>query len=218
LTTYRRLAILFLTISMQFATHSSALARGFACAQDCASGSCVQASCLDAVGNGFYTCSSGSVPWAESGSLSWCTASSQRPTSAASPTGVSELLNSSAMETAISVNPFVATIVSALRDDSQWAAGPVEGFLHSTQYDPASGSVSHSRAIRFNGVVAQGGVGAVEFQINLSGADDDFASLLVAYPNAEALPASVHGLVTDGALHGRIQITTHSGKPQVVEW
>jgi len=215
--TSRRLAILISAVLVSV-SGSASLARGFACAQDCVAGACSQAFCTDSTGEGFYHCTSGSLPWTETTMLSWCAGAGQPSTSAAPFAGASEIPAAPTMEVALSTNPFVGTIVAALRDDAHWATGPVGGLLHATQYDPVSGSVVHSTAVLFTGVVSRGGVNAIEFQVDIAAGDGGFSSLLTTVKAATVLPSSIHGMVTDGAMHGQVQIAASDGKTQTISW
>lgn len=118
-------------------------------------------------------------------------------------------------------NPYVATLVSALQDVSNWADGPVEGMIHDSYYDPASFTLTHTAALAFVGHVAAGGFGTVQIDVTVIG-DIMQLTRLQAYADsatpAAVPPRSVHGTVTDGGLHGSLQVIALDGRSETIQW
>jgi hypothetical protein len=214
-----------------------ARATGLICKQDCVKGSCAQATCERVKAgqpDGFCNCVSASETLDGSTYSSWCSAwgqpqpacASQEPARDAEgnplPETSVQLENSQELAQALgSRNPYVAALVRALEDLSNWADGPVAGFVHDSYYDESQGSLTHTAALSFAGSVVMNGLGAAQIDITVGGDMTGLSHLKsysdVATPSAIP-PQHVQGTVTDGGLHGSLQVAAADGRSETLQW
>jgi hypothetical protein len=132
------------------------------------------------------------------------------------------LTNAAAMMAAAQAgNPYLVILLKALQDGQDWAAGPVHGFIHDSQYDETTGVLSHTTALAFTGAIIPGGTDAVQVDLAVSGDIRQLARLqqYVAATTPSAVPPLlVHGTITSGGLHGSVLITGVTGSSQTVQW
>jgi hypothetical protein len=214
-----------------------AWAAGLACRQDCSKGSCSQVTC-DKVKpgqpNGFCRCSSASETLDGKTYSSWCSAWGQPQPACASQEPARDGEGSPLLETSVQLanvqemaqalrsrNPYVATLVRAIQDLSRWAQGPVEGLLHDSYYDDSQGVLTHTAALSFAGSVVTSGLGTAQIDITVSG-DMTQLSHLKSYSDSatpSAIPPRlVQGTVTDGGLHGSLQVLAPDGRSETLQW
>jgi len=213
----------------------AALAQGMACQQDCVSGTCAQTECFaGGAGGGFCQCSSGSVPLGGGVYASYCrawgvvrsgcgyatSAVDQFGNSMAVPTP--QLPNASAMSAALSSrNPFVAALVLAMQDGGSWVDAPMKGFLHDSHYDSGSGAVTHTSAVQFVAKAVATGAGGEQIDITVQGDAGQLGWLrqyCAMVAPAAVPPAQIHGVVTDGGLHGNLVAQSAGGQSQTIQW
>jgi len=218
-------------------TSLPAWAAGLACRQDCSQGSCSQATCDKVKAgqpNGFCRCSSASETWDGTTYSSWCGAWGQPQPACAPQAAVRDergrplaqapvqLENAQALAQALrSRNPYVATLVSAVQNLSNWAEGPVEGLIHDSYYDTAHGVLTHSVALPFTGRVVTSGLGTARIEITVKGDMRQLAHLKAYCDSAtpsSVPPQLVQGTVTDGGLHGSLQVIAPDGRSETLQW
>jgi len=211
----------------------AALAQGLVCGQDCSSGACAQSECTaPAAGSGACECGSGSVPLGGDTYAAYCRAwgqwqpgcgqaspqgqSGNPPTLAVAPAG-------SAMDAALfSQNPYVGLLVAAMRDGGgNWASAPVKGLIHDIHYDAATGQLSQGAAVAFAAAATSSAGGGFQVDIALQGDAGQLGWLKqssLATAPAAVVPASIHGVVTAGGLHGNLVVLSAAGQSQTVLW
>jgi hypothetical protein len=222
-----------------FAASVPTWAAGFACRQDCSNGPCTQTACerIEAgQTGGWCRCTSASEAWDDTTFSAWCVAWEQ-PQPACSPQdgeavqdeeGRSlpqapvDLPNAEVLAETLSLrNPYVATLVSALQDGSNWVEGSVQGLIHDSYYDPSLFTLTHTAALAFVGNVTMGGIDAAQIDITVSGDIKQLARLKTyadsAAPSAMP-PRSIQGTVTDGGLHGSLQVIAFDGRSETIQW
>ena len=219
-----------------FAGAWQASAAGLACRQDCSTGRCDQVSCDLASGSGSCECGGAALGWGENTYSAWCR-TWRRPLPAAAcphatpaedyrgrplPPPKADLTNPGALAMALAArNPYAATLVNALLDGERWVEGPSEGLLHDTSYDPETGVLTHTAALPFSAQVLAGGLDAAQIQIKVGGDMTKLFALrtyaMQATPMAVA-PLMVSGIVTEGGLHGALQVTAIDGKSETIQW
>jgi hypothetical protein len=144
------------------------------------------------------------------------------PAGRAVPPPAPEIVDGGTMEVALQqANPYIALLVSALQDGQRWIDGPAEGLVHDSYYDGMSGTLSHSAALRWIGLVTKGGLNAVQLDITVTADLRTLAWLKqvadTAFP-AAIVPGTIHGVVTDGGLHGSLVAISPDGKSQPIQW
>ncbi|HET9226676.1 MAG TPA: hypothetical protein VFR31_08415 [Thermoanaerobaculia bacterium] len=198
---------------------SPAMAAGLSCLQE----RDAQGTCGDAQGNGSCECSFGALPWGETTSTTWCRTSGKPQPACRRPAPADEqpeaqLPEAEAMARALeSRNPYVATLVHTLQEGRRWVDGPVNGILHDSDYDPTTGELSHSPALRFSGHVIQNGLGAAGIEITVAG---DLGRLvhLKSQAGSAVPPRTIQGTVTGGGLHGSLQVLGVDGRSETIQW
>lgn len=159
-----------------------AYAAGLICAQTCGAEGCEQATCVAASQEaGYCTCRAGALPWGEGGYAAWCRASGKPAPACPVPQPAednagrpidpppAQVLAPDDLTAVLAVrNPFVAALLAAMQDDGQWASGPVEGLVHPSRLDEATGAVAHGRAFHFSGQVVAGGIDAAEVTMTIA--------------------------------------------------
>jgi len=132
------------------------------------------------------------------------------------------LLDGLAMMQALeSRNPYVATLIDALQQSGSWVAGTVQGLIHDSQYDEISGDLSNGTAVPFTGGVTTGGLDSAQVQITVNGDLRQLTGLkqyVDSMAGAPVPPASVHGTVTDGGLHGSLLVVGLDGASETIQW
>jgi hypothetical protein len=216
---------------------SAASAAGVACNQDCRKKPCAQTLCQQVkpgAAGGFCNCSGAAESWDGTTSSAWCSAWGQ-PLSACPPsiplTGPDggptvelpvQLANADVLvRTLRSRNPYVATLLNALRDGARWMDGPVQGLIHDSWFDSSRQRRSHSTAIAFTGQVAVAGVDAAQVDITVSG-DIEKLDHLKQYSHSATPtavpPRQIHGTVSAGGAHGSFLVTAADGRSEVIQW
>jgi len=118
-------------------------------------------------------------------------------------------------------NPYVATLVRAVQDLSNWAEGPVEGLIHDSYYDDSQGVLTHTATLPFAGRVVTNGLGTAQINVTVNGDMTRLAHLKSysdsATPSAVP-PRLVQGTVTDGGLHGSLQVVAADGRSETLQW
>jgi hypothetical protein len=215
---------------MAFLLNTSAVAagaQGLTCVQACGD-ACGQAMCAPARASGSCGCGSGALRLDQNTFAAYCrswgtlqTGCDPPPLAANASSTTSLVPNRDEMVAAIlPQNPFVAAlVVAAMRDNAQGAT--VQGLLHDSQYDVASGITVHTAAVAFSGKLAAATSTGVQIDITVQG-DLNSLTFLAGYcataaPGAIA-PAAVHGLATSGGLHGSLLVTSSAGQTQTLVW
>lgn len=222
-----------------FAACAPTWAAGFACQQDCSTGPCTQAACVKVAAgptSGWCRCASASESWDDATFSAWCVAWEQ-PQPVCSPQdgeavqdeeGRSlpqapvDLPNAEVLVETLSLqNPYVATLVSALQNGSNWVEGSVQGLIHDSYYDPSLFTLTHSAALTFVGTVTMGAVDVAQIDITVSGDIKQLPRLKTyadsAAPSATP-PRSIQGTVTDGGLHGSLQVIGFDETSETIQW
>ena len=214
-----------------------AWAAGLACRQDCSKGSCSQVTCDKVKAgqpNGFCRCRSASETLDGKTYSSWCGAWGQPQPACASQEPARDgqgrpqaeasvqLENAQKLAQALrSRNPYVATLVRAVQDLSNWAEGPVEGLIHDSYYDDSQGVLTHTATLPFAGRVVTNGLGTAQINVTVNGDMTRLAHLKSysdsATPSAVP-PRLVQGTVTDGGLHGSLQVVAADGRSETLQW
>jgi hypothetical protein len=101
---------------------------------------------------------------------------------------------------------------------------PVSGLMHDIVHDPTTGALSQGTAVPFTATVAPAGGGqggGVQIDVAVQG-DLGQLAWLAQYCSAAAPaaipPASIHGAVTAGGLHGNLTVLGTAGRSQTVQW
>lgn len=220
-----------------FVLAGQASAAGLGCQQDCSTGECAQVACDAASGDGHCECASGALPWGEETYTAWCRSwrkplpaiACPAPTPAEDKLGrplpqpLPDLVNAEAMVAVLAArNPYVATLVKALLEgDGRWVEGAVEVLVHDSSYDREAGVLAHAPALPFSAQVLEQGLGTAQVQVTMAGEMSMLANLrqYVALTNPSAVPpAAISGAITEGGLHGTLQITASDGKSETIQW
>jgi hypothetical protein len=212
----------------------AAHAARIACQQDCSSGTCRQAACAPSSSTETCDCRSGALPWGDSTFAAYCRQwgppgpscyqpeQSQGPSSGLFPSPAPQITNAQSMATALaSRSPYVATLVEAMRNGDNWAAGQVQGMLHDSHYDITTSLVSHTAAISFVGHVVTTAPGSAQIDVTVTG---DITQLTWLKAASDALvigaiqPVSFRGTVSAGGLHGSFLVAGSGGQSQTIQW
>lgn len=227
--------VLLMTLTLAAVGLSPLEAQGFECTQRCSAGACSQSVCDVAQGAGFCACRNGSLPWSDTVYASWCRASGKPPSKCAAPLPLQDAAGKALAQPPAAVphadalmaalasrNPYVATLVTAMLEEQQWADGPVEGLVHESRSDEQSGVVLHSQAIRFVGQVIQGGVNAAQLTVTVLGDLGMLAFLSQAAGSAgnkgPVAPRTIQGVILEGGLHGSLAVIGGNGQSETVQW
>jgi hypothetical protein len=209
---------------------------GVLCRQDCKDGPCAQAGCdLAGSGSGYSRCAGGAESWDGQTYSSWCAAWGEPPAASLAPAAVQEggesaiagplatgISQSAAMTAALrAADPWVATLITALRDGTHWVDGRAHGLLHDSYFDAARGSLIHTAALAFEARATSTVLGEMQIDILVSGDLGQLSHIkrqVASTMPAAIPPREIHGQVTAGGLHGSLLVLGADTRQQTIRW